>query len=109
MSEHHLDVRRRIYKKLEQFPSTDGLKRFFDKVMYVVAIGGPFIFLPQAIQIFMSGQVAGLSLLTWCLLVVMNVLWVFYGLLHKEIPIVASNGFNFFINLLVVAAILIHA
>lgn len=105
---HHLLVRRRIYKNLEQFPHQDAGKRFFDRVMYGVSILGPAVLLPQVFQVYISRDVSALSLSTWALLGSVNILWAVYGYIHHERPILITNVFTCTLNFGIVIAILLY-
>ena len=105
---HHHHVRRRIYKNLETFPSESALKRTVDVLMYGVAIVMPLALVPQVLQVFMTHDVAGLSLVTWAVLGVVSFCWVLYGILHKEWPIIIANGCMCVLDFAVVAGIVLY-
>src|SRR5262245_42121291 len=92
LGHHHLSMRKRIYKKLEPYPSPNALTRFMDRAMYVIALIGPLATLPQVFQIFETQDVEGLSALTWGIWTLLSCFWVVYGLIHRETPIVLSNA-----------------
>ncbi len=89
---HHLNLRQRIYKNLEAYPHPESFKRFFDRLMYVVSIGSALALLPQVIQVYSARDVADLSFTTWALLGFFNILWTFYGILHKAPPIILGSA-----------------
>lgn len=105
---HHLQTRRQIYKKLEPYPHPNAFKRYFDYLMYVVGLLGPLALFPQVIEVFSSHSVAGLSLLTWVLLACINVMWLFYGVLHRAYPIVVANMGMAVLNVSIVIGILMY-
>lgn len=76
--------------------------------MYVVAIGGPLSVLPQIIQTFETRDVSGLSLSTWILWEVLTIVWLLYGFLHKEAPIIVSQSIYLIFNGIIIAAILFY-
>ena len=88
---HHLSLRKRMHERLEPYPHPDAFKRFLDKIMMGVALIGPLATLPQVYQVFMTQDTKGLSLVTWTVWVLLSCVWLVYGLLHKEMPIVLSN------------------
>ncbi len=49
---HHLHKRKRVHEKLEKYPHPEKFKRFIDKVIYVFAIVGPLMNLPQLYKIW---------------------------------------------------------
>jgi uncharacterized protein with PQ loop repeat len=92
----HLQLRKRLYKNLEPYPHPESFKRFFDRLMIVVGTLAPLALLPQIYQVFVHHDVAGLSLLTWISLGIINLLWAVYGILHRELPIFVANfGMSF--------------
>ncbi len=105
---HHLFVRRRMYKNLEVFPHTNEFKQKFDHFMYVIAILGPLSMLPQLYETFTTHNVQGMSFLTWALWVALSFVWFVYGILHKEIPIIISQGIYFVFNAIILVAMAIY-
>ena len=105
---HHLSLRKRIHERLEPYPHPDAFKRFLDKIMMGVALIGPLATLPQVYQVFMTQDTKGLSLVTWTVWVLLSCVWLVYGLLHKEMPIVLSNLIYIVLQGAVVSAILLY-
>lgn len=105
---HHIEVRKRIYKKLEPFPHPRKLKRYFDHLMYVVAIGGPLSVLPQIIQTFQTRDVSGVSLSMWVGALFLTIIWLLYGVIHKETPIIVSQSVYVLTNIAMIGAILVY-
>lgn len=99
---HHLDIRKRIHQKLEQYPHPDKFKNFVDKLIYATALLTPIVTIPQAYQIFSSRTAAGVSVFSWICFATANVIWVTYGIIHKDKPIILSNFANFIVNLFVI-------
>jgi MtN3 and saliva related transmembrane protein len=58
--------------------------------------------LPQLIKIIKEKKVAAISLWMLGLLMTGLGLWALYGYLINDIPILATNTFSFFINLLII-------
>ncbi|HRH24518.1 MAG TPA: SemiSWEET family transporter [Candidatus Paceibacterota bacterium] len=105
--DHHLHLRKRVYKKLEQYPNPDTLKRFLDKAMVFVGIAGPLAMLPQVYQVFATQDAKGLSIITWFIWTLTSALWLTYGVIHKETPIVVSNSIYIALHVTIVVAILV--
>ena len=64
-----------------------------DRLVKVIAVIGPLTSLPQIIEIwFIDKNAAGVSLVTWSLFLLMAVIWLVYGIVHKSWPIVISNA-----------------
>jgi len=102
---HHLSLRKRLAKGLEPYPSRDVLKRALDHLMFFVAFFVPVALLPQVFQIYIHHSAAGLSIYTWSALTVANILWAFYGYVHKDKPILIANILITILNFSVVVGI----
>lgn len=105
---HHLSIRKRIYKNLESFPHEESFKRRLDKAMYIIGLIGPIALLPQVLTVFATQNVSSLSISTWLVLGIINVMWCLYGWLHKEYAIFLANGSTAVLNFAIVAAILLY-
>ncbi len=88
---HHMNIRKRIHKKHEKYPHPDKFKRNYDKLMYAVAIICPLITLPQLLKIWVYQDATGVSALSWLGFSIISVLWMYYGILHKEKPLIVMN------------------
>ncbi len=62
-----------------------------DKGIYVVAIIGPLMTIPQITKIWVGQTAAGVSVISWATFCVTATFWMMYGILHKEKPIIFSN------------------
>ena len=81
---HHRHIRERIYKNLEPFPHPDTFKRVLDSLVYVAGIVGPLFALPQIYTIYIYKNAAGVSALSWGVFALFNIIWILYGIVHKE-------------------------
>lgn len=106
---HHYHVRKRVHKKLESFPSETVLKRYVDKLMFAIAVLGPVVTLPQLFQILETKDVKGLSFFTWSMWSFFSLVWLVYGMLHKDLPLIVSQALYLAINTAIVFAILAYA
>lgn len=105
---HHLHVRKRIYKNLEKYPNKNWFKRALDYVMYGVAIATPIALFPQVFRLFTYQDAAGLSIITWSMLGCINILWIVYGIVHKERPILIANVLVGILNWALIYGILLY-
>jgi len=76
--------------------------------MYVVGIFAPLALVPQILQLYTTRSGAGLSLLTWLLLVAVNMLWALYGIAHKDKHIFVASALMGLFNLVIVIGILLY-
>ena len=88
---HHLHLRKRVHLKEEKFPNPDKWKRFLDRAMYPVGLAGPFMMIPQILNIYINKDATSIVLSTWLLFLGPASLWIAYGFSHKEKVIIASN------------------
>jgi len=65
--------------------------RFIDKAVYLVAIFGPLMTIPQVLTIWISQNAEDVSLLTWVLYTLTAIFWLLYGIAHRNKPIIISN------------------
>ena len=105
---HHLHKRKRVHKKLENYPHENKWIRFLDKFLIVVAVLGPLIAMPQILQIFITQNATGVSSLSWGLYALFNVPWFVYGIVHKDKPIIISYLLSFIANITVLTGTLIY-
>lgn len=63
------------------------LKKFIpliDRMTYAAAIVETFIVMPQVYQIFHDKNASGVSLFSWTGFEVLNLVWLLYGIAHRE-------------------------
>jgi MtN3 and saliva related transmembrane protein len=54
---------------------------------------------PQLIKLIQSKKAADISFLFLGILFFAQGLWIWYGILKKDLPIIATNGFSLLVNL----------
>jgi uncharacterized protein with PQ loop repeat len=79
-----------------------------NKAIMIVAIVEPLTTLPQIIDVFTKSNVSAVSVLTWGLYALFEVVWVIYGLAIKNRPIVITNILWIVMDLAVVMGVLIR-
>lgn len=80
-----------------------------DKVAYIAGIGAVVIYIPQIIKIWVEDNVSGLSIITWAGFIVGAVIWLFYGIVHKQKVIIFSNIMLIITQLIVIAGIILKS
>lgn len=105
---HHYHLRKRIHEKKEEFPSNDKYKRFMDKAIYVIAIGGPFLYIPQVLKIWLEKTATGVSAISFAGAFIISSFWIIYGIIHKEKPILYANILYALLQAAVVIGALIY-
>lgn len=76
--------------------------------MYGVGVAAPLALLPQSIQIYTTKSAAGLSLVTWILLVFFNILWTLYGIVHNDKPIIITNILFSILHISIIIGVLLY-
>ena len=105
---HHQHVRKRVHKNLETYPHPDKFKYYLDKVIYIVGLLTPILTLPQVYSIYAYGSAEGVSLLSWSYYSIAAIIWILYGVIHKEKPIILTYSFMFIVDILIVIGILLY-
>ena len=101
-------VTRRKKARLKGFPTRESvLKNALDILIYPVAIGAPLALLPQVIKLYTTQDPSGLALSTWLILALLNLVWLLYGRVHREHPIVLTNLMLGALNFAIVFGILL--
>ena len=105
---HHLRKRMRMTQGLEPFPARSMPVRVLDYVMYAVGFLAPLALLPQILQIYTTKSSIGVSLLTWVLLTIANILWTTYAVMHKDRHILFASALMIVFQLTIVIGLLIY-
>jgi uncharacterized protein with PQ loop repeat len=106
---HHYHLRKRIHQKHEPFPHPQKLKRSYDKFISFVAFVAPLSNIPQLNKVWIEKDVMGVSVISWALFSIISLIWLGYGILHKEKPIIVSNILWFFIQLSIVIGVTLYS
>jgi len=103
----HLHRRRKNIDKGPQTVKSAVKKTKLDLLIYIAACVGPLVLLPQAVALYTTHQTAGLYLPTWGMLGVLNCIWILYGRVHREWPIVITNAALMLLNFSVALGIML--
>ena len=105
---HHQNIRKRIHIKHEPFPHQENIKKTFDRLIYVVVILGPIMNLPQLFKVWFHKDASGVSFVSWMSFSIFSIIWMAYGVVHKEKPIMLMNFFLAIIQALIAAGVLMY-
>lgn len=72
--------------------------KIVDRLVYMAAIVEPLFSLPQAYQIYHNQSAADVSILSWIGFECMTLIWLWYGIVHKEKMILIYQGLFFIID-----------
>jgi MtN3 and saliva related transmembrane protein len=64
--------------------------------------------IPQIIKVWKTKKVHQISLLTFSVLTFGIAIWVVYGILKKDLPIIVTNSISLFLNLVMVYFIIYY-
>ncbi|AJF60297.1 MAG: hypothetical protein J4224_01225 [Candidatus Diapherotrites archaeon] len=106
---HHFHIRKRVHENLEPYPHPEKWKRRMDKAIYAVGIAGPLLAIPQALEVWVEKNVAGISLITWVGWLFLAFFWISYGVMHKEKPIIITYSAWVLINLFIIAGVIVYS
>lgn len=101
-----LKVTTKVVKSPFETPSRNKLKGFMDTIIYIVAVLGPLIAIPQVLKIWHVQDASGVSLLTWIGYLLGGFFWLTYGFLHKEKPIIITNALWIFVQIFIIIGII---
>jgi uncharacterized protein with PQ loop repeat len=83
-------------------------KAIIDKVIYPIAFIGPALILPQTFKIWMNKDATSISLFSWCAFLALSFFWMWYGVVHKEKPIIVAQAMWMVIHLSVILGTLLY-
>jgi len=105
----HISKRKKITKKVEEYPSPKFWIGLFDRIILTIAVVGPLTALPQVWNVYANHVVSGLSLTSWSLWAFFNLFWAMYGFVHKEKPIILTYLLWFLMNSSIAIGILLYS
>ncbi len=77
------------------------MENLFDGIQLIGIIAGIFTsasLMPQLIKTFKTKKVEEISLIMLITLMLGIALWIYYGILRKDLPIIITNAFSFLLN-----------
>lgn len=78
-----------------------------DDFSYIAIVAGIVMTLPQVLVIWVDRKVDGVSLATWVSYSILTVFWIYYGIVHREKPIIVGNVLGLILNIAIVIGVLI--
>ena len=86
----HQNIRKRILKNKESFPAKNKYTRLLDHMIYVIGVAGPIFTIPQLYKVWVNQNAVDVSLISWSGFLLIAILWLLYGIAHKEWPIIVT-------------------
>ncbi|HLC22278.1 MAG TPA: PQ-loop domain-containing transporter [Candidatus Nanoarchaeia archaeon] len=97
-------------RKIERrVPEKDRNIVILDNVILFISVVAPFANLVQVYKIFSMQSANGVSVLAFTIFAILNIPWVFYGIVHKEKPLIITFTLWFFTNSLVVLGAMMYS
>ena len=94
------------YRNKKSFEKKGGI--FIEKIIYAVALFGPIITIPQVIKIWKNRDASDISIITWSGYFLFALIWISYGSLHKETPIVLRYALYCILYFLIVLGAILY-
>ena len=88
---------------LDEYLHLREIKIFFDKNMFIFSLLGPLVTTPQVIRIWSRQSAQDISMITWTGYLIIALIWLKYGLVHKDKKIVLSSVLWMVMYLLIIA------
>jgi MtN3 and saliva related transmembrane protein len=106
----HLHARkRRSRANLEPYPARSFWMRFLDTIIFIPGVVGPIATIPQILNIYSTHSAGNVSAFTFGTYAVFNLVWIVYGLAHRERPIIIAYCLWFVVNMTVCLGALAYA
>lgn len=106
---HHLHVRKRIHSKKEQYPNPKKFIALLDKLLVVVGVLTAVATVPQLTQIWIGQDATGVSVISWAYYSFAAAMFLVYGIVHKEKPIVINYSIAVTLDLLVTIGTILYS
>ena len=84
------------------------MESIMDKLVYASALFGVVANIPQLAKIWIDKAVNGVSIITWIGFLLGSLFWMMYGIIHREKPIIVTNGLYVAIQFLIVLGLLLQ-
>lgn len=104
---HYLGLRHKRERSVRREKLTP-YQVFLDKLTLVAGVVGPFTVLPQSYAIFSTRSAADVSFITWLMIFIVTLPWVFYGMAHRDKTIIISFTMWEIANFSVVLGVLLY-
>ncbi|MBN1941034.1 MAG: hypothetical protein JW772_02525 [Candidatus Diapherotrites archaeon] len=104
----HFQMRKRIHEKHEPYPHPQKSKRAIDKLIYIAVAAAPIANIPQLLKIWLEKDASGVSIISWISFSIISIVWLVYGIAHKEKPIIAMNCALIVMQILIVIGVLTY-
>lgn len=106
---HHRNVRKRIHQKYEIYPHPDKFIHFIDILVIIAGFFAIAMTIPQILKIWIGKNAAGLSLISWSSYFLVSIVWLAYGIVHREKPIIIPYSVSLIFHIIIISGIIIYS
>lgn len=106
---HHQSLRKRVHSKRQKYPHPNAKVRWFDRIIILVGVFNAVATIPQVLQIWIGQDATGVSLVSWLYYTFGSTMFLIYGIIHKELPIIVNYSIAIVLYALVVIGTLMYS
>jgi uncharacterized protein with PQ loop repeat len=106
---HHYYKRKHQAVNNSSVLNQNNFKRITDILVYIGGVVGPLGTIPQVLEIWLYKNAAGVSAISWSAYFIGAIFWFFYGLAHKEKPIIFTYGIWAILDVLIIVGVFIYS
>lgn len=106
---HHQNLRKRVHSKKQKYPHPNKFIAWFDRVIILVGMLNAVATLPQVLQIWVGQNADGVSVISWSYYAFGSVMFLIYGIIHKELPIIINYAAAMLLYVLIVIGTLMYS
>ena len=89
-------------KKKQRVPYTS-----LDYLVYIISFVGPILTIPQIYDVWIRKDFS-VNVITWGSYIIIEMIWLYYGIINKVRPIILSNCLWILVNGLVILGALLY-
>jgi len=94
-----------FHKHFHQRHKKKPKKEPIDKLIYVAVFAGPIFTIPQVYAVWFE-ESSGVSAVSWMAYAAIAVVWLIYGIRHRDLPIIVSQILWLIMDLLICIGLL---
>jgi len=106
---HHQSLRKRVHSKKQKYPHPNKKVAWFDRLIILVGVFNAVATIPQVLQIWIGQDATGVSLTSWSYYTFGSMMFLIYGIIHKEIPIIVNYSAALMLYALIVLGTIMYS
>lgn len=106
----HHRAKRKRHDKLRRLFMLDNsrVKKEVDRFAYISGVLTPLFAIPQLLEIWLGQTTEGVSTITWTAYIFISLFWTFYGIVHREKPIILMYASQAFVQVFIIWGIILY-